>query len=375
MRDFDAAVDAIYEASLDRDQWNAAAGAISSLFEGRPTLIMVDDTRTGALPLTASAGITSDAWRIVGERFATLETNPMLAVAMTIPLHEAVDQAAAIGEDVFRASRINAEVYVPQGQWPFLGTVAARNRDMFAGLAIMRPIDGPRPEPQHFELAGKLSVHLGRALALGQMIGNPAVPASTFEAALHQVREPVLLLKVDGEIVWANDQAKALLQSRDGLLVRSKRLATTDQAGQRSLATAIETATRADEFVLPIARQDGPPHIVRVQRIPHRIMTGPGTLMVTIATGRRRTRFTASEAAAMFGLTPAEARVACEICASPGLDAVAGNLAISLNTVKSLLRRVYEKTGTHSQAELAMLFATSLRPAAHPDAGEPSDPR
>jgi DNA-binding CsgD family transcriptional regulator len=40
-------------------------------------------------------------------------------------------------------------------------------------------------------------------------------------------------------------------------------------------------------------------------------------------------------------------------------------LGLSPNTVKTLLQRAFEKTGTRSQAELAMLMATGLGPTAN----------
>ena len=72
------------------------------------------------------------------------------------------------------------------------------------------------------------------------------------------------------------------------------------------------------------------------------------------------TRDSPAEVAAVFDLTPGEARVACEICADARtLGETAAALRVSINTVKTHLKRVYDKTGARSRNELAMLLASS----------------
>jgi DNA-binding CsgD family transcriptional regulator len=53
-----------------------------------------------------------------------------------------------------------------------------------------------------------------------------------------------------------------------------------------------------------------------------------------------------------FGLTPAEAAVACEIVNGLGIRECAGKLGISQTTVRTHLHRIFGKTGTKRQAQL-----------------------
>jgi DNA-binding CsgD family transcriptional regulator len=57
-----------------------------------------------------------------------------------------------------------------------------------------------------------------------------------------------------------------------------------------------------------------------------------------------------------FGLTPTEAKVAICILRGSGLPCVAKELSVTLSTVRVHLQRVFEKTGTHRQAELVRLL-------------------
>jgi DNA-binding CsgD family transcriptional regulator len=60
---------------------------------------------------------------------------------------------------------------------------------------------------------------------------------------------------------------------------------------------------------------------------------------------------------AMFGLTPAEARLAAEIAAGQRLDALAEAHHVTLPTLRTQLRAIYGKTGTSRQSELVRLLA------------------
>ena len=61
----------------------------------------------------------------------------------------------------------------------------------------------------------------------------------------------------------------------------------------------------------------------------------------------------------LYNLTRAEAAVAAEVLEADGLQAVAGRLGVSLETVRTHLAHVFAKTGTRRQAELVRLLLQS----------------
>jgi DNA-binding CsgD family transcriptional regulator len=66
--------------------------------------------------------------------------------------------------------------------------------------------------------------------------------------------------------------------------------------------------------------------------------------------------------AALYDLTPTEARVMVEIASGKNRAATALALGIADSTVKTHLARVFEKTGTSEQPELAKLVASLTPP-------------
>ncbi len=61
----------------------------------------------------------------------------------------------------------------------------------------------------------------------------------------------------------------------------------------------------------------------------------------------------------LYSLTPAEARVLIELCNGFNRVQIAEQLNIGIDAVHSHLQKIFEKTGTHRQAELINLIRNS----------------
>jgi DNA-binding CsgD family transcriptional regulator len=73
--------------------------------------------------------------------------------------------------------------------------------------------------------------------------------------------------------------------------------------------------------------------------------------------------------AALFGLTPTEARVFDHLAAGHSVAQTAAALRVKDSTVKTHLLRVYDKTGVRRQAELVRLAASLTAPFGPTPAG------
>jgi DNA-binding CsgD family transcriptional regulator len=63
----------------------------------------------------------------------------------------------------------------------------------------------------------------------------------------------------------------------------------------------------------------------------------------------------------LFDLTTAEARVARAISVGQSVNTIAAENSVSLETVRSQLKSVMQKTGTHRQSELAALLGLAKK--------------
>ena len=179
--------------------------------------------------------------------------------------------------------------------------------------------------------------------------------------------QALMLVTAEARLVHRNRVAGQLLQGPGGLALEDHTLRAGNPAEQRLLREAISRAcgdpASADQpQVLSLAgAAGGAPLVVVVRR------TGP--VFQRGASGRRplallsvRCGSAAHDAARCvfarhYELTLAQARVSSLIYGGRSLAAIAASLHVSENTVRSHLKQIFQKTGTHSQMDLVHLHA------------------
>ncbi len=232
---------------------------------------------------------------------------------------------------------------------PMLGTVLMRDGQMLAGLSLHRPDHWPLAGAEDMALGERISRHVGRALELGRLLERDHAPSS-FEAALGAAPAPILLLNGAQQLVWINAAAEELLRAGDGLRLDRRALVATGPGDGERLARAIGLAAQGTNAALMVQRAAAPsPLVLRLLPLPRSQAAAGARILIQIAQPEAHRRFDPAEAASLFNLTPGEARVACEICAGARtLGEVGVTLGVSVNTVKTQLKRVYDKTGARS---------------------------
>jgi DNA-binding CsgD family transcriptional regulator len=204
----------------------------------------------------------------------------------------------------------------------------------------------------------------------------PPLTATTAETA-HRLRPaseqwPVVLtifdqlsvgiVVLDGfaRVVFANAAARSL--SNGGTVHLNAGLTSPSPPHARRLTELIRSAlggTPVGTMSLP-SPGSGRPLMVLVSPVR---ADGPGNMhdaaaMVMLCDPDRPAQIPAHWIMDAYGLTLAEVRVALAMSCGATIPATARQLQISPNTVKTHLRRVFSKTGTSRQTELARLMAT-----------------
>jgi DNA-binding CsgD family transcriptional regulator len=192
---------------------------------------------------------------------------------------------------------------------------------------------------------------------------------------LHRLLQGVLLVDAEARVIFANRAAERILRAGRGLLLGHDGLRAEIPAEARRLRRIIADCARPHSGLrgarghVRVSREHGLPLTVLV--VSHRARLA----WIDIARPRVILFITDPEAIAImrqqwlcdaFGLTRAEAAVAVEILETDGLQAVADRRGISLATARTHLAHLFDKTGTHRQAELVRLVLQS-QPAIRED--------
>jgi len=192
-----------------------------------------------------------------------------------------------------------------------------------------------------------------------------ALPDGGIEDVLDWLDLGVILTDAAARPLRLNRRAEAIVARADGLFARPSGVAAALPNETRRLHHAIDMAALAGTR-LRVSRPSGRrPLLLTVIAVRGGAagLRGPGPLVaIFIMDPDRGDTPDPALLQELFGLTAAEAAFAAEISRGDGLQAVAGRLAIADTTARTHLARVFEKTGTHRQAELVRLLAQCDRP-------------
>lgn len=206
------------------------------------------------------------------------------------------------------------------------------------------------------------------------LISKVAIPTpllNTVIDAFDMLRIGVLLATNTGELLFSNETATHILNSADGLAVDEKGRLTvvaTDEprfeigaGGFRRLASM---ARKRNGLILSVARPSGKGTFTLTLRpfSSENLASESeiGTCMVLVHDSEHPVLDGTEGIREFYGLTQAEARVACLIMEGRTAEDCASFLGVRRSTVKMHLQNLYGKTGVQRQAELVALMFKSF---------------
>ncbi len=173
----------------------------------------------------------------------------------------------------------------------------------------------------------------------------------------------VVFIDEVGDVRRVNDAAQEMLDRHDGLLVRDSRLAAiSDEASVRLERLVAEVRCGSAGEGATVERPSG--------WLPYQVIGYPlhgGGVLLVSDPARDICRFDRC-IRALHGFTPAESEVVTELARGLDLKQIAAVRGVSRETIRTLLKRAYEKTGTRRQIDLVRLVMgciVTLEPCGH----------
>jgi DNA-binding CsgD family transcriptional regulator len=376
-------IEATYDAALHPERWCGTLRSLANLVGAREGLLFADDFRSpGALLLFA----TRPAGDPVLELFASgHRNNPWSAASLENPAGTVLRTEELVPRRTLMASDFYQECLKPLGLLHSLGGNIINEPGLLACFSFLRSPRRGAFGNGPVRLMRDLLVHLRQALRVQLRLADaPALERDALEA-LDLVTTGVLLVAADARVLFANAAASALLSRGHGITCLRGRLGAEDLEATCRLQAAVRAAAsparrgcdlmvRRDDAGWPLGLQVAP---LGGQGVP--AAGEPATVAVFVTDPRQPPSVQVSMLQQAFGLTGAEARVAKLLADGASLQQIASRLRVSVNTVRTHLARVFDKTGTARQAELVRLM-THLHPTAsplarcHPPARSPGGP-
>lgn len=230
-------------------------------------------------------------------------------------------------------------------------------------ISVLSLIRGAAAEPfdnSEVTLLRALIPHIQRAIQVYRKLSELELKKQTFAWSLDKVSFGIILLQQDGTVYFANRGALELA-SRANLDIRTKGISLVDSAQNRHLQALIASARVprihcAGGGLLKITSPSGEfPTLVSPLRLAQDRMIERNYVAIFIS-DPGATINVSDALQHLYQLTPAEVRVASALADGKGLPECAEIMRVSIETAKSQLKGIFQKTGTHKQAQLVRLL-------------------
>ena len=233
----------------------------------------------------------------------------------------------------------------------------------------------PRRVIEHGDdLAGRLqrlTPHLLRVAQLNRQFASLEARAVAAESVLDRLATAMLVLNMDGQVIYLNRQADRIMATADGLTIRGGKLEAYKLDESKALRGLIASAAASrlnigsqPGGVMAIGRRSGgrPYEVLAAPVSEATLKIGFSGPLIAVFIREPETRVTTPVEwlRRIYGLTAAEGRVMQALLAGDKLEEVAARFAVTRDTVRSQLKAIFQKTGANSQSDLIRMGMRSL---------------
>jgi DNA-binding CsgD family transcriptional regulator/PAS domain-containing protein len=356
-------VASVYDAALNPMLWGEALARIAAFVGGQPDALAATDLIGEFVKTGHQVGPDLQYMQMQAEAygdFDPLTTIPLVGIGQFegLPgLHDECCNNGTIRLEWARQSDVaGAVLETSQAGCKFLSVLcneanATIDDDMRRRMLLVAP-------------------HARRAVLIGKAIDQKTNEAAAFADILDTLSAGLFLIDIDGQIVHANAAGREILDADDFLGLNDGHLVTRDTVNGTSqdlLANGCDLEIGGKGIALPLIARDGECHVAHVLPLGpgagHR-PGGPTTVAAAVFVFKATLETPSSPDVIRraYQLTPAELRVLLAIVNVGGIPEVATALGVADSTIKTHVRRLFDKTGAGRQADLVKLVAGFFSP-------------
>ena len=350
-----------YEAAAEPGAWPGFMKRFTEAVSADSCVLQIHDLERHTSVILSGFGISSPFTKSYNEHYSKLnvwrERGRALYTAGRVNLGE--EQCP---RPLLERSEFYNDYLLRIGGEYSMGAVIAREKNQAPTLTALRGRGKHQFGEAEREIARFLLPHLGRAWTVLQRLEL----LSAGESVLDTLPLGVVYLKADARAIYWNRAADEIFRGNDGLCLRNGVLSAEDLRADAQLRKAVHDA-------LSPGRPPGPASVA-IPRVSlgrdYQVVAAPirgrsrqfvGTpqplVVVLITDPQRQKPASAGLLMQMYKLTPKEAALAAKLSEAKPVEQAAEELAITYETARTHLRRIFSKTGTSRQTELLLLMA------------------
>lgn len=359
-----AAIEAIHAAGIDAGQWPRALQAIADTCGGRAATFEVFDRQSGRHREFHAVGVPPAEEIAYFEHY--IADNPRWQARPLERIGDIGWDYLFVDEDGMNRSAFYAELLAGLDLRYFLSGVLLATPQAFACVSVQFATRHGHVGQSEIGTMAKLLPHLRQAFDVAQRLKSANAQTRAFENAFDWMTDGAAIVTTAGVVTYANAALHAIARRGDAVRLRQGALEFLSTDAKSRFKAALGAVQRlrmghagpAEPIDFTITRTpDQPRYLVSVRPladVPDGGSIGArGDVLVFVRDPMARSDASTATLRAALGLTAAECDVALALQNGVSLDHYARAKGVSINTVYTHLRRIREKTGCHSVAELA----------------------
>lgn len=356
-------LDLIYESAAEPTLWLSVVQEVARALNSDSGMLLVQrlDNRLVIDRISGLSEASADAYRARHVR------NPFTLYLVDKPIGTVVSSAEMLPLPQLQRTAFFDEVLRTQSLDHSAFNILVAQDGIKGGICLNRETKRGAYEGRELRMLELLTPHLRRSLRLAmQFDAYKLIQQAQFDALEH-LAVGVLMLDGRGRVILANAAARQWSRAGGPLILTAGAFthrATPDARRLDKLLRGAISGTPMASVGVSGADQEEALLIVAcaVRRNESERLVGGGlrqpSALVFVFDTANREGVPAEWLIEGFGLTPMEARVALASAGGAGTIDAAAMLGISPNTVKTHLGRIFGKTGTSGQVQLAGLVAS-----------------
>jgi DNA-binding CsgD family transcriptional regulator len=204
---------------------------------------------------------------------------------------------------------------------------------------------------------------LAKAARLHTKLHSLGWRSSVALRALDQLAAGVIIADGEGRVIELNRAAERIVRRGDGLIIRNGRLETSGVLKSEKLAQLIAAAAAPRNAPAMGSMQVGRPngrqsYILTVAPLGAELTAHQRPLAMILVADPDELSPSATDLAELFGLSPAEARLAAALMTGAKLSEIAASSGVRITTLRTQLSSILRKVGVQRQADLVRMLSS-----------------
>jgi DNA-binding CsgD family transcriptional regulator len=355
----------IYESVADGSRWPLFLEALLQAIQARRGALVILDTTEAGSNMICWRGWSNEEIQLFLDRYSAID--PWRIRGARWPEGTVGTDADLCSREEMESSVAFLEFYAPHDAIHGIGgtiMLTSAGRSIFS--ATRGAGDGPFGEAEK-ALLRPLMPPLKRAALLRGELGSLRRQLAMLTDHLNRYAHAFLLADASARIFYANLAAGEVTGRRDGIAMENGHLriaSAREDTAFRKAAVEISSGRGAPLRRFVVSRPS--------QRKPYRLILMPvedsgsiplgvsvPTMSILVVDAESRPEPDVPILCELFSLTAAEARVAGNLALGLSIKEIAASLGISVETVRTHIKRTFAKTGTERQGELISLILRS----------------